>query len=249
MNKMLTGKVAVVTGGTRGLGRAMARGLAEVGCEIVVVSRNIDACEQVAADIRSDFGVKASAAACHVGRWSEIERFVNELYAAHGRADILINNAGLSPLYESESTVTEELFDKVIAINLKGPFRLSSLIGERMKADGKGGSIINVTSMAAVNPIPKTAPYAAAKAGLNALTVAFARALGPTVRVNAIMCGPFLTDVSQHWDMQAFEKTVKAHALQRAGAPDEVVGTALYLATDASSFTSGAVIPVTGGQP
>lgn len=249
VNAELTGKVAVVTGGSRGLGRSMARGLASAGCEVVIVSRKLDACETVAEEIRRDFDTVATAAACHVGKWDEIDTLCDRLYAEHGRIDVLVNNAGLSPLYDTESSVSEELWDKTFAINLKGPFRLTALIGERMAADGVGGSIINVSSMTAVNPIPKTAPYAAAKAGLNVLTLAFARALGPTVRVNAIMAGPFMTDVAKHWDMDAVGKVLRGHALQRAGQPDEIIGTALYLASDASSFTTGAVIPVSGGQP
>jgi NAD(P)-dependent dehydrogenase (short-subunit alcohol dehydrogenase family) len=115
----------------------------------------------------------------------------------------LVNNAGLSPLYGKLSDVTEELFDKIVALNLKGPYRLSSLIGERM-AEGEGGSIINISSTAAANPAPKAEPYGAAKAGLNNLTRSFAFAFGPNVRVNSIMCGPFLTDISKAWDMEAF---------------------------------------------
>jgi len=163
-----------------------------------------------------------------------------------GRIDILVNNAGMAPLYPSLGEVTEALWDKVIDVNLKGPFRLSALVGERMVADG-GGVIINISSLSASRPSPGEVPYGAAKAGLESLTFALSKAFGPTVRVNCVAAGPFLTDISKAWDMEAFEKSVKAgSALQRGGRPDEIVGTALYLASDASSFLTGAVIPLDG---
>jgi len=136
----------------------------------------------------------------------------------------------------------------VLAVNLKGPFRLSALIGSRM-VEGDGGSIINVSSIAAVRPTPMETPYGAAKAGLNALTIALAQAYAPKVRVNCIMAGPFLTDISKAWDPDVMGKFIKVgFALQRAGNPDEIVGAALYFASSASSFTTGAVLPVEGGQ-
>jgi NAD(P)-dependent dehydrogenase (short-subunit alcohol dehydrogenase family) len=135
----------------------------------------------------------------------------------------------------------------VIGVNLKGPFRLSALVAARMAAD-RGGSIINISSVAAERPAPDDLPYAAAKAGLDALTAGFAQAYGPDVRVNTIMAGPFLTDISKAWDLAAFEATAKTYALQRGGRPDEIVGAALYLASDASSFTTGSILRVDGGM-
>ena len=136
----------------------------------------------------------------------------------------------------------------MLAINLKGPFRLSALIGTRMAA-GDGGSIINVSSIAAVRPTPNVIPYAAAKAGLNAMTVGLARAFGPTVRVNCIQAGPFLTDISKAWDLEAFKQRAAASiALGRGGEPDEVIGAALYFASRASSFCTGAVLALDGGS-
>jgi len=137
----------------------------------------------------------------------------------------------------------------VVALNLKGPFRLTALVGPRMVADG-GGSIINVSSTGSIRPMPFMLPYDAAKAGLNALTVGFAHAYGPTVRVNCIMAGPFLTDVTKDWDMAGFEAEVeRRHALRRGGRPEEIVGSALYFASDESSYTTGAVLRVDGGIP
>jgi len=159
---------------------------------------------------------------------------------------VLVNNAGVSPMYERLSDVTEELFDKVLAVNLKGPFRLASLIGERMVAAGRG-SIINVSSTGAVRPTADIVPYAAAKAGVNAMTVGLAHAFGPSVRVNAIMPGPFLTTIARGWDMDVFAERARTFPARRAGEADEIVGAALYLASDASSYTTGTVLTVDGG--
>lgn len=243
----LTGKVALVTGGSRGLGREMVRAFAAAGADVVVASRKLENCVRVAEEVRA-LGRKALPVACHVGRWEEIDRLVDAAYKGFGRVDILVNNAGMSPLYPSLRDVSEDLFDKVLAVNLKGPFRLASVIGTRM-AEGSGGVIINVTSVAAERPTPFEAPYAAAKAGLNTLTVAFAHAFGPKVRVNAIEAGPFATDVARYWDREAVENYVQSQAaLRRIGKPHEIVGTALYLASDASSFTTGAIVRVDGGM-
>ena len=243
----LIGKVALVTGGTRGLGREMVAGLAQAGADVVIASRDAEACAAYAAEITAATGRRALPYGVHVGHWDELDGLVEAAYAAFGRVDVLVNNAGMSPLYDSVDAVSEALFDKVIAVNLKGPFRLSALVGTRMAA-GAGGSIINVSSTAAVRPRADVLPYAAAKAGLNALTAGLARTFGPTVRCNAIMAGTFLTDVSRAWDHDRFAERARGFALQRGAQPREIVGTALYLASDASSYTTGAVITVDGGQ-
>jgi NAD(P)-dependent dehydrogenase (short-subunit alcohol dehydrogenase family) len=243
----LEGRVALVTGGSRGLGRAMVLAFARAGATVAIASRKADACEELAAEVRRDVGANATGHACHVGRWSDIDALVAEVYERHGKVDVLVNNAGIAPLNPSLAEVTEDLFDKVIGVNLKGPFRLSALVGARMR-DGDGGSIINVSSVAAIRPGPNDLPYAAAKAGLDALTAGFALAYGPKVRVNTIMAGPFLTDIAAGWDMDVFGDMTKAYPLGRGGEPDEIVGAALYLATDASSFTTGSVLRVDGGQ-
>jgi len=237
----------MVTGGSRGLGRAMVLGLAAAGADVVVASRKLDACEEVAAMARA-MGRRALAVSCHVGHWDELEHLADAAYDTFGQVDVLVNNAGMSLVYGELDEVTEALWDKVVDLNLKGVFRLTSLVGERMRGHG-GGSIINVSSTGSIRPTPWIIPYAAAKAGVNAMTVGFARALGPTVRVNCIMPGPFFTDVAKAWDLEAFAEGAKRHALQRGGQPDEVVGAALYFASDASSFTSGAVLRVDGGIP
>jgi NAD(P)-dependent dehydrogenase (short-subunit alcohol dehydrogenase family) len=155
----------------------------------------------------------------------------------------------MSPLYPDLPSVTEDLWDKVLGVNLKGPFRLTALVGTRMAGGPYGGSIINVSSSGSIRPAPHMLPYDAAKAGLNALTEGFAKAFGPTVRVNTIMAGPFLTDISKAWDPKILERGMPHHALGRAGEPPEIVGAAMFLATDASSFVTGAVLRVDGGIP
>lgn len=242
----MTGKVALITGGTRGLGYAMAHGFADHGADVIVASRKADACERVAAEITAK-GVRGLGVPCHVAYWDQVTALAETAYTEFGKVDVLINNAGLSPLYPSLTEVTEELFDKVVGINLKGPYRLSALVAERMAA-GEGGSIINISSTAAEQPSPEAEPYGAAKAGLNSLTRSLAFSYGPNVRVNCIEAGPFLTDISKAWDLPAFEQRAKASmALQRGGQPEEIVGAALYLASDAASFTTGAVLRVDGG--
>jgi NAD(P)-dependent dehydrogenase (short-subunit alcohol dehydrogenase family) len=242
----LSGKVALVTGGSRGLGREMVLAFAEAGADVVIASRKLDQCEATAAEVEA-LGRKALPISAHTGKWEDMDALADAAYDQFGHVDVLVNNAGMSPLYPSLVDVSEDLYDKVLAVNLKGPFRLSAVVGSRM-AEGDGGSIINVSSMAAVRPTPTETPYAAAKAGLNAITVAFAHAYGPKVRVNCIMAGPFLTDISKAWDMDGFQQRAKAFmALGRGGQPNEIVGAALYFASNASSFTTGAILPVDGG--
>jgi len=244
----LSGKVAVVTGGSRGLGLEMARAFAEAGARVIVASRKQEACDAAASEIADATGQTCVGIAYHAGSWEDGDRLADAAYEKFGRVDVLVNNAGMSPLYESLTSVTEALYDKVLDVNLRGPFRLSSLIGERM-VEGEGGSIINVSSIAAVQPTPSELPYGMAKAGLNAFTLGLARAYAPKVRVNCIMPGPFLTDISKAWDMEAFAKRAQvAIPLQRGGEPDEVVGAALYFASDASSYTTGSILKIDGGS-
>jgi NAD(P)-dependent dehydrogenase (short-subunit alcohol dehydrogenase family) len=241
----LAGRVALITGGTRGLGRSIIRTLAGAGADIVVASRKQDACDEAADEVRA-LGRRALARACHVGRWDELDALVDAAYAEFGHVDVLVNNAGIAPTYPDPQGVTEELWDKTLAVDLKGPFRLTAVVGARMVASD-GGSIVNISSIGAVRPTHDILPYAAAKAGLNALTVGFADAYGPKVRVNAIMPGPFLTDISREWDHAAFAQRARTFPLRRAGAPDELAAAVLYFASDASSFTTGSVLAVDGG--
>jgi NAD(P)-dependent dehydrogenase (short-subunit alcohol dehydrogenase family) len=239
----LTGKVALVTGGSRGLGREMVLGFARAGADVVIASRKLEACEAVAREVEA-LGRRALPVAAHVGRWGDNDALAARAYEHFGRIDVLVNNAGMSPLAPSLGETSEALFDKVIDVNFKGPFRLSVLAGEKMMA-GAGGAIINLSSTAAFKPEPHTVPYSGAKAAVNAMTVALAKAFAPKVRVNCIAPGPFLTDVSTVWrENKVYEQSL---GLKRFGAPGEIVGTALYLASDASSYVTGQVIRVDGG--
>jgi len=240
----LTGKVAVVTGGSRGIGRAIVQALAEAGADVVIASRKLDACERAAEEVEASTGRRAVAVACHVGRWDDCDRLIDESLDRLGRLDVFVNNAGMSPLYERLDTVTEELYDKTLAVNLKGPFRLGVRAGTHMAAHD-GGSIINVGTVGSLLASVNELPYACAKAGLNALTVGLADAYAPTVRVNAILPGPFLTDVTKAWSEDAKAGTFVP--MQRLGLPEEVAPLAVHLASAASSFTTGAIIRVDGG--
>lgn len=239
----LGGRIALITGGSRGLGREMALAFARAGADVVVSSRNQESCDRTAAEIRA-LGRRSLAIAAHAGRWDDLGRLAEQVYDAWGRIDVLVNNAGMSPIEPGSATTSEALFDKIVGVNFKGPFRLAALVGTRM-AEGAGGSIINVSSLGAISPQPGIIPYAAAKAALNAMSVGMAREFAPRVRVNTISPGMFATDIARHWsDPAALTALIP---MGRFGQPHEIVGAALYLASDASSFTTGANIAVGGG--
>jgi NAD(P)-dependent dehydrogenase (short-subunit alcohol dehydrogenase family) len=244
----LSGKVALVTGGSRGLGRAMVLAFARAGADVIIASRKREACEEIAGEVVRTTGRRALPAACNVSEWGQVEALAERAYAECGKVDILVNNAGMSPLYDHVANVTEALWDKVLGVNLKGPFRLTALVGTRM-AEGDGGSIIMVSTVGSLHPRANVIPYAAAKAGLNAMTVGFADAFAPKVRVNCILPGAFRTDVTRAWDMVAFQRRAESGGifLRRIGEPDEIVGAALYFASSASSYTTGALLEVSGG--
>lgn len=244
----LTGRRAVVTGGSRGLGQRIVHAYAAYGADVVIASRKLDACRALAQTVEDTFGVRAHAVSCNVSDWAACQDLYDEVLGTFGGADILVNNAGMSPLYEHVGDISEALWDKVMAVNLKGPFRLSALFGSHMQANG-GGSIINISSLAGIRPTPDVIPYAAAKAGLNNLTESLAAALGPSVRVNTIMPGRFATDIASHWDPDRVAEQVAGHALQRVADPQEIEGAALYFASSASSFSTGAVLRLDGGVP
>lgn len=236
----LSGKVALVTGGSRGLGRAIALGYAAAGADVIVASRKLDACEAVAREIEA-MGRRALPIAAHCGKWSEIDRLVDASYDGFGKVDVLVNNAGASPKAPSSLETGEELFDRIIALNFKGPFRLSANVATRMKAAG-GGSVISVSSTGALRPLALFGPYAGAKAGLNAISVAFAQEFAP-VRFNIISPGAFYTDISKGWAIPGEPQQVP---FGRFGYPREIVTAALYFASDASSYTTGALLRVDG---
>ncbi|HEY6532169.1 MAG TPA: SDR family oxidoreductase [Acidimicrobiales bacterium] len=241
----LSGKVALVTGGSRGLGRQIVLAYAAAGADVVIASRKLDACESVAREVEA-LGRAALPVACHVGRWDELDALADAAYDRFGHVDVLVNNAGLSPLAPSSLETSEELFDKVVAVNFKGPFRLSATVATRMR-DAGGGSVINVSSTGALRPAPNFGPYAGSKAALNAFTVAMAQEFAPTVRFNVISPGGFYTDISKGWARPGEEVTVSP--LGRFGHPPEIVTAALYFASDASAYTTGALLRVDGLTP
>jgi len=239
-------KVVIVTGGSKGLGRAMALGFAESGADVVVASRKLEECERVAEEVRA-LGRRALAVSCHVGDWDQCAALVDATVAEFGRVDVLVNNAGIAPVPPSLGEVTEELYAKTMDVNFKGPMRLSGLVAEHM---APGSTIINISSKASLRPSPFTMVYAAAKAAQNVLTKAAAQELGPRgIRVNSIVCGMFHTDsfhkAAPNEEAQALAS--KGVSLGRIADPEEIVGTALYLASDASSYLTGELILLDGG--
>jgi NAD(P)-dependent dehydrogenase (short-subunit alcohol dehydrogenase family) len=224
----------------------VAQGFAAAGADVVIASRKLPACETAAAEVEASTGRTAMAAACHVGRWEDCDRLVEDVYSRFGRCDVLVNNAGMSPLYPDLPSVSEELYDKVHAVNAKGPFRLAALIGTRMAA-GDGGSIINVSTGGSLRPDANNLTYAMAKASLNALTLGLAGAWAPKVRANVVLPGAFDTDITLAWTPEAKEWAARTNPMGRIGVPDDMVGVCLFLASDASSYVNGAQILVDGG--
>jgi NAD(P)-dependent dehydrogenase (short-subunit alcohol dehydrogenase family) len=245
----MTDKVVLVTGGSRGLGLEMVKAFGEMNASAVIIaSRKGEECHKVASVLSESYPkTKFVGKTLHVGKWEDCNRVIAEIVEEFGILSVLVNNAGMSPLYSSLHQITEELYDKVLDVNLKGPFRLSVLAAEQMCQNG-GGSILNISSVASTRPTASEIPYGMAKAGLNNLTLGLSRTFGPLVRVNCIIAGPFLTDISNAWDMNWFQEYArKSLPLARAGDPREIVGAALYFCSDASSYTTGALLEIHGG--
>ena len=240
----LDGRIAIVTGGSRGIGRAISEGFALAGAKVVVASRKLDAREDTVRAIEAAGG-EALAVACHMGELADLERLVSATVERFGGIDVLVNNAA-NALAQPFGQITPEAWEKSFAVNLRGPFRLSSLVGTRMN-EGDGGSILNISTIGSIAPSPGEVPYGAAKAGMNSMTIAMARAWAPKVRVNCIQPGPFLTDIAKAWDADALTHIGAGISLGRAGEPHEIVGAALYLASDASSIMTGAILRLDGG--
>ncbi len=238
-----TGKVALVTGGSRGLGYQMVKAFAERGCDVIIASRKLENCEAVAEECRA-LGVRAMALSAHVGRWDACTELVDQAWDAFGRVDILVNNAGMSPAQPSHE-VTEKLFDSVVNLNFKGPFRIASLMAHRM-SEGEGGCIINVSSSGSMMPLPKTIPYGSSKAALNAMSKSLAWEYAPKVRVNTLSPGAFRTDIVEAWPDKGKGPIPipRGHAAE----PEDIVTAALFLASPASVNVTGSLVRCDGGQ-
>jgi len=233
----LTGKVALVTGASRGIGEAIARLLAAYGAEVIVSSRKIDACQAVA------------AYACHVGEMSQIEAIFEHIKNEFGRIDILVNNAAANPYYGHILDTDLAAFDKTVDVNIRGYFFMSTAAGKMMREQG-GGVILNTASVNGVSPGDKQGIYSITKAAVISMTKAFAKECGPdNIRVNALL--PGLTDTKFASALTSNDKVLNMALamipLKRVAQPSEMAGTVLYLVSDASSYTTGACINVDGG--
>jgi NAD(P)-dependent dehydrogenase (short-subunit alcohol dehydrogenase family) len=242
----LSGKVAVVTGGSRGIGRAVVQGFAEAGADVVIASRKLDNCIAAAAEVEASTGRRALPVEVNVSHWADCDRLVDTVYAEMRACDVLVSNAGMSPLYPDLASVTEALYDKTHAVNAKGPFRLATLFGTRMNA-GAGGSIITISTAGSLRPDATDLPYAMAKAALNALTLGLAGAWTPKVRANVVLPGAFDTDVTKAWNPEMKQRAAELNPMKRIGHPDDLVALCVFLASDASGYINGAQILADGG--
>jgi len=256
LNKFsLKGKTAVVTGGGRGIGKSIAIGFAKAGAKVAITSRKIADLESTAAEIRA-FGGEAYPIQAHLGKMEEIHKMVaTAMEKLGGRIDILVNNAGASPAMASVLESDERLWETVMNVNMKGMYFTSQAVANIMKKQG-GGKIINIASVDGFKPEPAVSVYSISKAGARMITKAFAAELIPcNIQVNTIAPGPIETKMmNSHWAHLPPEEGKKVHDMVskalptgRIGDPDEIAGAAIYLASDASSYTTGTEIVIDGG--
>jgi NAD(P)-dependent dehydrogenase (short-subunit alcohol dehydrogenase family) len=249
----LKGKVAIVTGGSRGIGRAIALAFAEAGADLVISSRNKrpPELEKVAEEAKV-MGKKAISVPAHVGKKEDVQELVRKTLQTFGRIDILVNNAGANPVLSSMIDLEEDSFEKVLEVNLKGAFLLSKVVAREMIRQGGGGKIINMSSVSGLRArADGTGAYCISKAAMNMMTQVMARELAPhNILVNAIAPGSIKTDFSRvNWtDPERKAQRIREIELKRFGEPEEVAGIALFLASEAGSFVTGEIIRVDGGQ-
>lgn len=244
----LTGKVAIVTGGSRGIGRAICERLAEHGAKVVVSSRKVEACQEVVDAIKAKGGT-AMAVACNIGRKNECQALVDAAIAAWGQVDIMVCNAAINPHFGPATTMPDEIFDKIMASNIKSNLWLAHMTAPGMAERG-GGSIIVVSSIGGFRGSPVLGAYAISKAADMQLVRNLAVEWGPkNVRANAIAPGLVRTDFARAlWeDPGIYKKRTKDTPLKRIGEPDEIAGAAVFLASPAGSFMTGQTIVIDGG--
>ena len=244
----LSGKIALVTGASRGIGEGIARLLAAQGAHVIVSSRKLDACEGVAASIR-EAGGKAEAYACHIGEMAQIDKLFADLEAKHGRLDILVNNAATNPHFGHITETDVGAFQKTVDVNIRGYFFMSSA-GAKLMAKNGGGSIVNVASVNGVTPGAQQGIYSITKAAVISMTKAFARECAPQkVRVNALLPGATDTKFASalFHNPVILEQALARIPMKRVAEPGEMAGAVLYLASDAASYTTGAALNVDGG--
>jgi NAD(P)-dependent dehydrogenase (short-subunit alcohol dehydrogenase family) len=244
----LNGKVAIITGASKGIGASMAKLLADNGASVVVSSRNQEGVDAIANEINTA-GNKAIGIACHVGKEDQLKNLVDKTNEAFGGVDILINNAATNPVYGPMNEVTGDLFDKIMGVNVKSPFLLSNMVLPIMKERG-GGSIINIASVEGLKPGLGLGVYSVSKGSLIMLTQNQAREWGNfSIRANVICPGLIKTKFSQSlWTNDSLMGFItKQLPLGRIGQPDEMAGLALFLASDASSYCTGGVFTADGG--
>ncbi len=244
----LEGKVALVTGASKGIGELIARGLAEFGAKVVVNSRKQAAVEAVADSFRAD-GLEATGIAANMGQVTEAHILVDKVVDLYGGLDIIVNNAAANPVYGPVHQTEERAFDKIIEVNLKGPFELCKRAYPILKARG-GGSIINISSIGGLTPEPMIGIYSSSKAALISLTKSMAQDWGSdNIRANTICPGLIKTKFSTAmWQNEAVvNKFIHRTPLRRIGAANDVAGLAVFLASDAAAYCTGGVYMVDGG--
>jgi len=245
----LDGKVAIVTGGSRGIGQSIAESFAEMGATVVLASRKIEGLTLVKDKIVAEGG-KADAIAAHMGKPEDLERLVRETVQRYGTIDILVNNAATNPVFGSCMDIAEDAWDKIMDVNVRGMFFLTQQVG-RVMVEKKSGSVINISSEAAHCPSPGLGVYSISKAAVNMLTKVFAQEWAShNVRVNGIAPGLVQTRFSQAlWlDEGVRQVALSTIPMGRLAQPEEMAGMAIFLASDASSYVTGQVYQVDGGR-